>query len=413
MLMGKLGMAVFGWKRTACIRCDFLMHAVKAALPIKGPMMQRWLFFALVLLLGVGQGVAAQDTPGLALTHQAVIEAVPARDQLGVGPVAALSPDGTYLAMRNQETRSLELWDTATGERLGQLPVGPAALTFSPDGKRLAVIAPNLIVFNVDILAQAGELTEEAMLQLLESGLVHVVLPATRNEFGDKVASLVFTPDGNVLMTVSVLPSMMWAWDVGEAMTIEELESSGPPAERASVAVELGDPLHIDPYSIHTGSDGIYALTHESQGDETAYFVTQITPDPLTGGVGQGTSGPVARVEDGWPIMSSQSHDVLISTTEEMHFFSANGDADRPLSRPLTDRVIVALSPDGKVAAAVNPRAPTMVEYLDTATGDVLATSAVTGRLMSAGVLFSPDGSTVAIVTNQGVEIWTLGAPSR
>lgn len=141
--------------------------------------------------------------------------------------------------------------------------------------------------------------------------------------------------------------------------------------------------------------------------------MTRFTPDPLTGSVGQETSGPVARAGDGWPIMSAQSHDVLISTPEEMHFFAANGDAVSPFSLPQTNQMILALSPDGSIAVAANPRRPTVIEVLDTATGDVLATSAVTGRLMSGGVLFSQDGSTVAVMTSQGVEIWTTGATSR
>lgn len=229
--------------------------------------MRRWLVFALVLLLSTGQAFA-QNTPVLTLTQQSIIEAVPAPDQLGVRPVAALSPDGAYLAIRNRETRSLELWDTATGELLSRLPVGPAALAFSQNGERLAVVAPNLIVFNVDIMAQTGELTEEAMAQLAaESGLVHTVLSATRNEFGEMMTALVFTPDGNTLLTVSALPSMIWAWDVGEAITLEELRSAEPPAQRASVEVELSDTLRVDPYSIYTGSDGIYALTDEVQAD--------------------------------------------------------------------------------------------------------------------------------------------------
>ncbi len=378
--------------------------------------MQRWMFFAVVLFLCAGQGVAAQDALVITPTQVSVIDAGPARDQLGLRPVAALSPDGAYLALANRELGSLDLWSTATGELLGRLPFNSRVLAFSRDGQRLAVIAPNILVFNVGVLAQAGELaevTEEVALQMLESGLVHTVLPATHYEFGDDVPTLVFTPDGNSLMTVSVMPNMIWVYDVSEAVTVEELMNSQIPPERASVAVEPGDPIHIDALNVFTGSDHIYALSTEMQDDETAYFVRQIDADPLTGAVGGAMSEQVASYpERVFGTMSAQSHDVLIATQTEQLFFAAGGDPAAPVTLPWTNLGTVSLSPNGQIAAAVIANAPTSVEYADTATGEILASHPVTGRVARYGILFSDDGSTVAVVTSEGVEIWSIGAPS-
>ncbi|HTU89248.1 MAG TPA: sigma-70 family RNA polymerase sigma factor [Gemmataceae bacterium] len=64
--------------------------------------------------------------------------------------IVAFSPDRKILVSTVSGDSALHLWDTATGKEIRKIPIpikqgySPGAIVFSPDGKRLAVIGPQL-----------------------------------------------------------------------------------------------------------------------------------------------------------------------------------------------------------------------------------------------------------------------------
>src|SRR5438045_866429 len=95
---------------------------------------------------GVAQLRAEEPLPPRALARLGT----PAFYHDGEVTAAAISPDGARIASasvakvtRDESITTVCLWDTDTGRRLWTVPAGRhpiTGLTFSPDGKRLAVI---------------------------------------------------------------------------------------------------------------------------------------------------------------------------------------------------------------------------------------------------------------------------------
>jgi WD40 repeat protein len=86
---------------------------------------------------------------------------------LGGSVIAALSPDGKYLATANSGGAKIRLWDTESGEQTAAFEAGggphPAnSLTFSPDGKWLAGVAGTVKLWDLARLPRANPLTFKA-----------------------------------------------------------------------------------------------------------------------------------------------------------------------------------------------------------------------------------------------------------
>jgi WD40 repeat protein len=134
---------------------------------------------------------------------------------------AAFSPDGKVLALAAGEGRrskpAIHLWDTASGDELRQshVPLSgtPArrgkfsnfcdALTFSPDGKSLALLCDDrILLWEVATLRERGQFA---------------VLPADYTRRGDSFRAgslLAFSPDGRVL-AAGCWDGIIRLWDMG------------------------------------------------------------------------------------------------------------------------------------------------------------------------------------------------------
>lgn len=126
---------------------------------------------------------------------------------------AALSPDGSTLALGRQDSR-MELRDVATGTSAGFLGSGHSgwvnAVAFSPDGSTLASGAEDETI---------------RLWEVATGGLV-----ATLEGHPGGVSSVAFSGDGNSLVSSGWWDDTVKLWDVATAATTATLEGSGPVA---------------------------------------------------------------------------------------------------------------------------------------------------------------------------------------
>jgi WD40 repeat protein len=107
----------------------------------------------------------------------------------------AVSPDGKLLA-GGGANKTVQLWDAQTGHELNTLTIANYvhAITFSPDGKTIAVASG------------LGENNGAALLWDMATGkLLH-----TLSEPDGQVRKAVFSPDGTTLATASIIPRPQW-----------------------------------------------------------------------------------------------------------------------------------------------------------------------------------------------------------
>jgi WD40 repeat protein len=149
----------------------------------------------------------------------------------------AFRPDGARVVTANTKS-AIEIWDTATGRRVGSLPRHDGAVfqvCYSPDGARLAT----------------GGWDETVRVWDAETGRLLASLAGHRKG----IRTLAFSPDGAFIATGSGDRSVkVWDGDTGHQL--------------ASFEGHLGDVLHVT-YS----PDGAYLLSAGGDGNANVWDV--------------------------------------------------------------------------------------------------------------------------------------------
>jgi len=315
----------------------------------------------------------------------------------------AFSPDGKTL-LTGSEDRTAQLWDAATGERLGR-PLEHAgavwAVAFSPDGRSILTGSQD----------GAVRLWDGAVGQPVGRPL----------DFGSMVSTVVFSPDGKILLTAGP-DGTLRRWDVASGHRLGQL-------------VELGVLINAVAFSpdgktILTGTDDNTArlwdtasgrpigprLPHPGQVSSLAF-----SPDGKT--IFTGSGDKTARLWDaatGKPIGSPLPHSEPVYSVA----FSPDGNTiltgcgDRsarlwdvvtgqPLGPPLVHSgpgMSVSFSPDGNtiLTGAYDGTA----RLWDTATGRPVGQPMEHSGGVSS-VAFSPDGKTILTgCTDRTARLW-------
>jgi WD40 repeat protein len=177
-----------------------------------------------------------------------------ARHNLGLSSEAYLSPDGKVLALANSSSRvaaSLELWDVSRPAKLALLSRtqgpggGPSGLTFSPDGRTLALGYTDLDAPNLPHVNQLWDITDPKN-------------PRARNTLqeptADSSASFTFSPDQNMVATT-----------IKDGVRIWNISDPNKPRSLGAVT-NKDDPLHYPAFTqdnkhvIVSGSQGVWKI---------------------------------------------------------------------------------------------------------------------------------------------------------
>ncbi|MDQ4100223.1 MAG: WD40 repeat domain-containing protein [Chloroflexota bacterium] len=118
---------------------------------------------------------------------------------------AALSPDGSMLAVAGMTAPAVELRRVADGALLSTLTTGQASsLEFAPDGQTLVV----------------GTLDEAQLWRVAGGALLHA-LPHTELQRAERVFDVAFSPDGTILATATTAdPPMMPSPPISTALPV-------------------------------------------------------------------------------------------------------------------------------------------------------------------------------------------------
>jgi WD40 repeat protein len=344
----------------------------------------------------------------------------------------ALSPDGKRLA--SAYSRTVKIWDVASGKELPDLDGLGHRVAFSPDGKRLA----------------AGRSKEDTAEVVLLDAISGQELLALRGLTG-YVTSLAFSPDGKRLVATTssallwgVVLSGIKVWDTTTARELFTLRGAGgclafsPDGKSLAVTATGGDDRPTGEARIWDATASQEALTLPTLflGDSTVVFspdgkrlaVTGDGPkvfDVTTGqeifnlggsiiarglpGLkrtrGEGTRGHMKRVTsvvfsaDGTRLTSTSLDNTLkvwdASTGKELHTVPIRAGGTW----------ITAFNPDGKrIAEAAQGR----VIVRDVSTGEEVLTLPHQGQSIRTLLTFSHDGQRLAAGTapDNAVRVW-------
>jgi WD40 repeat protein len=161
-----------------------------------------WLLAAIICLLSVSRLCAQEVKPVWTLRgHSEEIRCV------------AFSPDGSILGSAGAHDHTVRLWEVRTGKEAGILRTGqdaPESISFSPDGKMLAVGNVGFIVNTWDLTTLKRTVLRDAMSQCLRT-------------------MVLYSPNGKMLAAASLCDREIPLWNMttGKRTLIIELRKDG------------------------------------------------------------------------------------------------------------------------------------------------------------------------------------------
>lgn len=332
----------------------------------------------------------AQDSTQFGLPEGAIT-------RLGKGELGKIhfSPDGSRLAVSS----SIGIWfyDPQTGEELDLLTytggIPPFAFAYSPDGNTIATANTN------EMIIVTGRV--ESRLPSISGNIVQMrdvttgEKKTTVSVQTQKVASIVYAPDGNTLATARKQDNTVYLWDAATGKSKGTLERIGKGSVQSFVYSPDGNTIAtaggwndtvVQLWDAQTGAHKTTLSGHTKRVNSVAYSPngTMIASGSRDGSVWL------------WDVVTKKQKAILNHTNWFNFLF--------PWLSPSVNAV--AYSPDAKTIAAVS--VDYTLQLWDTQTTKLKAILAGhTGPVNS--VVYSPDGKTIATAggqTDNTVRLW-------
>ena len=365
--------------------------------------------------------------------------------RLGKGILGEIhfSPDGSRLAVSS----SIGIWfyDPQTGKELNLLTyrdgVPPFAFAYSPDGNTIASGGTS------EIIVFTG--TRETRLPSISGNIVQMrdvttgKKKTTVNVQTQKVASIVYAPDGNTIATARKRDNTVYLWDAATGKSKGTLERIGKGSIQSFVYAPDGNTIA----TAGGWNDNAVQLWDAQTGDHRTTLsghtkrVNSVVYSPNGTMIASGSRDGSVRL---WDVTSGKQKAILNHT----HWFNflfpwlnapvhsvayspdgstvAAGSIDRKvqlwdtqtpkLKATLTGHAgpvdTIVYSPDGKMIATAAGWTDDTVRLWDAVTGETKAV--LTGYTHISTVAYSPDGKTMATgadYRSNSLQLWDI--PTR
>jgi len=288
----------------------------------------------------------------------------------------AFSPDGTTLASASRDG-SARLWDVASGKEIGSFSFRTAldpdtnlrhwatGVTFSPDGKMLAVGSTEGVVYLVD--AKSGQIIHQLR------GHTNWIV----------IRGLAFSPDGKTLYSAG-LDATVRVWDVARG-----------------VQTAMLDVHRLDIFSIAISPDGErLASVSDQEGRVIVWDLMKQRPD-LNLRIGLGLITSLVFSPDS-EVLGSVGYNGIIQLR-----LLAN-DQVRQFAGSATSVQSLAFLPNGRLVTITEQDTVRLIDFVQEATSDL---SGMTGTPLC--IAADLGGSVVAVGTSDGTVVLWDGSTGR
>lgn len=382
----------------------------------------------------------AQDSTQFSLPEGAIA-------RLGKGTLGKIhfSPDGSRLAVSS----SIGIWfyDPQTGKELELLRytdgVSPFAFAYSPDGNTIASAGTNeMTVITGSIASRLPSISGNVVqMRDVTTGEKRTTV-STQTQ---KVASIVYAPDGKTIATARKQDHTVYLWDTATGKSKGTLERVGRGSVQSFVYAPDGETIAtaggwtdnvVQVWDAQTGAHKTTLTGHTKQVNSVAYSLDGKTLvsgstdgtvrlwDATTGkykpilkhttwisALFQWLNAPVRSVAyspDGNTVAAgSMDSDVRLWDTQSQGLKVTLGGHSGPVEA-------IVYSPDGKTIATAGDWTGNTVRLWDAVTGETRAV--LTGYTHISTVAYAPDGKTIATsgdYRSDALQLWDAETKKR